>query len=238
MPKPAAPSFKPLVSWSFSRWSDYRKCPALFCYKHLQKLKEPPNPAMERGSAIHKLAEEYTLGRLKKLPKELELFKDEFAELKKQKIKFVEESWSFRKDWTLTEYDDWNHCWLRVKTDAAYVHPKHNVLVVIDHKTGKPRPEKTEEYELQLELYGLAGLEQQPEIDLVSPRLWYLDVGEIYPNPEEREIEYLRADQKELRKKWEARVAPMFKDTQFKPKPGDACRWCHYRKSNGGPCKY
>lgn len=231
------PSYN-VTSWSFSRWSDYKKCPAHFKFKHLDKLKEPPNPAMERGSAIHKLAEDYVLGVKKTLPKELSLFKDEFKALKAQKIKFVEENWSFTRDWQLTEWNNWANCWLRVKLDVAYIHPEHNVIVPIDHKTGKPRDDKNAEYELQLELYGLAALVQQPSVAAASPRLWYLDHGVVYPDPEEREIEFTQKDVPALKKKWETRVKPMFTDKTFKPTPGDACRWCHYRKSNGGPCKY
>lgn len=225
-------------SWSFSRYGDYKKCPAAFKYKHLDKIKEPPNAAMQRGTDIHKLAEDFVKGTTKKLPAELGLFKDEFAALKKQKVKFVEESWSFTQSWGLTTWNDWNGCWLRVKLDVAYVHPEHNVLVPIDYKTGKFRDDKNAEYELQLELYGLAGLVQQPDIEVASPRLWYLDEGKVYPDPTEREIEYTQADVPRLKKVWMARVAPMFRDKTFKPTPGDHCRWCHYSKSKSGPCKF
>ena len=70
---------KPLTSWSFSRYQDYKSCPAKAKYKHIDKLKEPPSPAMERGAAIHNLCEQYVRGTLAKLPPELKLFKDEFT---------------------------------------------------------------------------------------------------------------------------------------------------------------
>lgn len=229
-------------SWSFSRWMDYRSCPAKFKYKHLDKLPEPGSPAMERGSAIHKLAEDYTKGVLKKLPKELALFKDQFADLKKQKVKMVEESWAFTKDWTITRWNDWDNCWLRVKLDVAYHNIEYNALVPIDHKTGKFREEKNDEYVLQLDLYGVASMVQVPTVDVVSPRLWYLDEGRVYPDPEkpdEAEIEFFPKQVKEMKKTWEDRVKPMFMDRTFKPTPSErGCRYCHYRKSNGGPCKF
>lgn len=235
----AAPAnFKPLTSWSFSRYNLYKQCPARFKYKHLDKLPDPPSPAMARGDAIHKEAEAFVKGAVKKLPASLGQFALQFAELKKQKVKFVEESWAFTRTWGHTTWNDWAGCWLRVKLDVAYLVPAYNALVIIDHKTGKLRDEKNAEYEEQLELYGLAGLVQQPEIDVVSPRLWYLDHGVVYPNPEEREIEYTRKDEKELKKKWEAKVKPMFDDKTFKPKAQHGCQWCPYSKSKGGPCKY
>lgn len=227
-----------VTSWSFSRLSDYTQCPAKFRYKHLMKLQEPPNAAMQRGTDIHKMAEDYANGALKTLPKELALFKAEFTALKAQKIKFIEDQWAFTVEWGHTRWNDWNNCWLRVKLDAAYVNTEHNALVVIDHKTGKMRDENKGEYMLQLELYGLAGLLQQPEVDVVSPRLWYIDAGVVFPDPQVEEVEYFRKDEKALKKTWAARVKPMFTDTSFKPKPNDKCRWCHYRKDNGGPCQY
>lgn len=228
----------PVTSWSFSRYSDYRDCPAKFKYKHIDRLKEPPNAAMERGTAVHKLAENYLNGLIRAVPKELAAMADDFKRLKAQKVKFVEEQWAFTANWGETRWDDWTNCWLRVKMDVSYIVPEHRALVPIDFKTGRPREEKNAEYEEQLELYSMTGLLKQPEIQVVSPRLWYVDHGVIHPNPEEREIEYTRADLPGLQKKWVARVKPMFNDRTFKPTPGDACRWCHFRKSNGGPCKF
>lgn len=239
---PSNPKANIVKSWSFSRWNEYRACPAKFKYKAIDKLTEPPSPAMERGTAIHKLAEDYTLGKLRTLPAELKLFKDQFKRLRDQKVKMVEEQWAFKRDWTLTKWNDWSDCWLRVKLDVAYINPEHNALVPIDHKTGKFRAEKNEEYVLQLDLYGTAGFAQVPTVDVISPRLWYIDQGRVYPDPdvndEEEEIEFFPKDAKIMRKKWEDRVKPMFMDRTFKPTPGAACTYCHFKKANGGPCKY
>lgn len=234
-----APAKVPTVtSWSFSRYSDYKTCPYRFKEKHLLKKTEPPNAAMLRGAEIHTKAEHYTKGKLKTLPPELKLFEAEFKALKKEKVKFIEEQWAFTQNWDLTQWSNWSECWVRIKLDAAYINTEHNALVVIDHKTGTPKDEKNDEYREQLELYGLAGLVQQPEVKVVSPRLWYLDAGEIYPNPEEEEIEYTRADEPKLKKLWANRVKPMFNDRTFAPKPSNACRWCPFSKEKGGTCKY
>lgn len=229
---------KKIEAWSFSRWSDYEKCPALAKYKHIDKLKEPPNEAMERGTAIHKMAEDYLKGKSSRLATELKLFSAEFKHLRSQKVRGTEEQWTFRKDWTETTWNDWNGAWLRVKMDVFYINEEHNALVPIDFKTGKYREDKNAEYMLQLELYGLSSLKRFPTVDVVSPRLWYLDEGVTYPNPEQEEIEYTRADEARLEKLWAARTKRMFADTTFKPTPGNACRFCHFRKSNNGPCRY
>jgi CRISPR/Cas system-associated exonuclease Cas4 (RecB family) len=229
---------KQITSWSFSRYSLYKKCPAAANFKFNLGLKEPGSAAMQRGTDIHKLAEDYTKGLLKKLPVELSLFKDEFAELKKQKAKNVEDSWTFKADWSLTTWNDWNGAWLRVKLDVGYLNTDHNVYVPIDHKTGKFREEKNAEYAEQLELYGLAALKMFPNIDATSPRLWYLDEGVIYPDPAVEEIVYERKDEAYLEKLWQNKIKKMMSDKTFKPTPGSACTYCHYRKSNNGPCKF
>jgi RecB family exonuclease len=226
---------KQITAWSFSRYSDYKKCPALAKYKHIDKLKEPGSAAMDRGTAIHKLAEDYTLGKIKALPPELLSFKPEFAAVKKLKSKMVEEQWAYKADWSPAAWNDWSGAWLRVKMDLAFIRDD-NTLVVIDHKTGKFRPEQHEAYVEQLELYAAAGFVQCPDVLAVEPRLWYIDEGLDWP-PEDTKP-YLAKDAKKLRTTWEKRVKPMLNDTTFAPKPGDACRWCHFRRSNGGPCKF
>ncbi len=227
-----------IESWSFSRYNVYKKCPKLAYFKFILKLKEPGSAAMDRGTDIHKMAEDWTLGKLKKLPEELALFKSDFATIKKQKVKYVEESWTFKSDWSETAWNDWSGAWLRVKLDLAYLNIEHNVLVPIDHKTGKYRPDSVAEYEEQLQLYGLAALKKFPDIAAVSPRLWYLDFGIIHPDPADEEILYSRSDLPYLEKLWMGKIKAMMSDTTFKEKPGHACTYCHFKKANNGPCKF
>lgn len=238
---------KPLTSWSFSRYSDYRQCPLKFKLKHIDKIQEPPNDAMARGAEIHTKAEQYLKGQLRALPPELKLFKDEFKVLKalyKKKTlgAIVEDNWSFTKDWDQTTWNDWANCWLRVKLDCAHYEDGGDVMVVTDWKTGKFRLEKNEEYVEQLELYALAALLLHEHVEEVRPRLAYVDQGVVYPEGDSPLI-YVRADIPKLKKTWEKRVAPMFKDKKFAPRPNNLCRWCHYRASNkgvpgGGLCKF
>lgn len=241
MPTLAPVKLKPLTSWSFSRYGDYKKCPQMFKFKHLMGLKEPGNEAMQRGSDIHTLAERYAKGALPKLPVELGLFKEEFKKLKGEKIKYIEESWTWKQDWVgETTWNDWAGAWLRVKLDAAYINPTFNAVRIIDHKTGRMRDDKQSEYLEQLELYGLSGLLKFPDAKIVSPELWYLDAGVIYPDggKTQPELEYTQADVPALKKTWQMRIKPMFTDKKFKPTPGAACQWCHFRKSNNGPCQF
>lgn len=230
-----------LTSWSFSRYSDYKQCPAKAKYKHIDKLKEPPNTAMLRGLAVHKLAEDFVKGVLRKMPEELGTFSDDLLLLREwyaanNGTVLVEESWAFTRDWTATEWNNWNACYLRVKTDVAfYSSATKTVLTIVDWKTGRQRPEKEVDYVEQLELYVLAAFKLLPNVVEVRPWLAYADSGSVYP---EAVMAYTREYLPDLEVIWARRIAPMMADTTFKPNPGNACTWCHFKKSNGGPCQF
>lgn len=235
------PPVKKITSWSFSRYSTYRQCPAKLKFTAIDKLKEPPNEAMARGSHIHALAEHYIKGELKKLPPELKQFDGLFSQLKaafkrRTLLNVVEDSWAFTKSWTRTTWDNWSECWLRIKLDHA-LSVDGETLVINDWKTGKFRQDSCEDYQEQLELYALAALLLYPHIKQVRPRLVYLDLGMIYPKDDEPII-YTRADVPRLKKLWLQRTKAMLSDTKFAPKPNRFCQWCHFRKANGGPCRF
>jgi CRISPR/Cas system-associated exonuclease Cas4 (RecB family) len=219
---------KKITSWSYSRWACYTECPAKAKYKFIDKLPEPGSPAMERGNEIHKMAENYVKGVLKTLPAELKLFSVEIKNLKKQKAS-PEQSITFTKDWKQCAWNDWDRAWLRIKVDAILINDQ--VATVIDYKTGKVRDGN----EMQLSLYDLGALVAYPKIKVVMSELWYLDHGEVRP------ITPRQATQKDvplLKKEWVTRVTPMLNDTKFAPRAGDYCRYCTFRKGNGGPCQY
>ena len=238
---------KQLTSWSFSRYITYKQCPRKAKLQYLDKIAEPPNQYMERGAEIHDQAEAYIKGKLKKLPADLQLFKEEFDDLKERYKKrlsmiVVEDTWAFTKDWDQTKWDDWVGCWVRIKLDCAYSLDDNETLVIIDWKTGKFRPESNADYVEQLELYALAAFIIYPHIETVRPYLVYTDNGMVYPDDEEEELVFTRKDYGALLKLWEKRVRPMMRDKTFAPRPNDKCCWCFYRSSNkangGGQCEF
>lgn len=214
-----------ITAWSFSRWKDYEQCPRKAKYKHVDKLKEPGSSAMQRGSDIHTLAERYLKAELPALPNELCLFTKEFKALQKKKPG-VEAEWAFKDDWSRTDWFN-KEAWLRIKVDA-YAFPKKKAMDVIDHKTGKPK----DDHDLQLSLYAMGGFLIFPEVETITSRLWYLDAGK------EDKAVFKRTELGGLRRDWLDRVKRMMTDTRFPACPGNYCRWCHFRKSNGGPCEY
>lgn len=218
-----------ITAWSFSRLQDYRNCPRQAKYKHIDKLKEPGNEAMDRGSAIDQMETDFITGKLKKCPPEIQSFEAEFTELRRRKA-VCQEQWAFDKNWMEVGWFD-KEAWCRIKTDV-YTHDlKSNTLLVVDNKTGKARDYHRE----QVKLYALGGLLKMPTVDVVDARLWYTDLG--LELPEKPEL-YSRKDVPALKAYWLKQTKPMLSDTRFAPKPSGNCRWCHFRKSNGGPCEF
>lgn len=148
------------VAWSFSRFQDYRECPAKAAYKHIDKvhgttdygdaevdrlvaarssgkLVELPEktPPMVKGSVVHVLAQQFTKGDTKKLPVELDTFRKEFRELRRYTV-IEEKQWAFTVDWEPCGWKDWDRAWLRVMVDAHY-DEGGGKFCIIDYKTGK-----------------------------------------------------------------------------------------------------
>lgn len=213
------------TAWSYSRYNDYTKCPAYAKYSHLDKLPQPGSIYLERGSLVHKSAENFATNKVKKLPEELKLFIDEFKDLRKRKLE-IESQWAVDKNWKKA---DWfaKNTWCRMVVDAAHTIDKTS-FKVIDYKTGKVR----EENKKQLGLYALGAFSRYPHLQTVVTSLWYLDQGiEVEENFKSSQVP-------ELKKFWIKETKAMLNDTTFAPRPNDSCRYCHYRKDNGGRCKF
>lgn len=215
-----------IKAWSYSRKQVYDTCPFLAKCKFIDKLDEPKAPAMARGIAIHKEAEDYLLKRVRALPKSLKKLDKEFR-LLRQHNPFVEEQLAFDEDWNPV---DWFHkrTWLRVKQDACE-EVDYGKFRTIDVKTGNPRGE----YEEQLELYGLSVFLTFEDVEEVKTQMWFVDTGEIITGPT-----VTAKDVPKLQKKFKQATKRMLNDTRFDPTPSYKCKWCHFRKSNGGPCKH
>ncbi len=241
MPTPVYKVY-PLTAWSFSRYSEHKKCPYRFKLKVLERRHEPKGPALQHGIDVHDAASAFIRGELKRLPKELTSFAVEFKELAKlykQKTKAVvvaDDDWAFRKDWTVTHSKDWDGCWVRGKVDAAHS-TDHRTMHLRDWKTGRLRDELVDEYMEQLELYCLCAMLMFDWLEEVTAELCFLDLGVVYPPPDQP-LRYTRADLPALKKAWEKKVIPMFKDKMFPPRANAGCRYCHFRKANDGPCKF
>jgi RecB family exonuclease len=222
----------PVTAWSYSRYADYKQCPAKFMYKHLMKLPDPPSPAMARGNLIHKMAEDYVKSpRKPKLEPELKGVAAELEHCRQAKA-IAEQAWGFKADFNWTGRPGWfgDDVWFRMKADVAVVYDDNTGLVG-DWKTGK----KYFSNEEQVELFGAVTLMRFPNWTEVDVRLWYTDSP-----PDDNEIQrvYTAEEAVAIRADWAKRVVPMFRDRKFAPTPNDKCGWCAFSKAKGGPCKF
>jgi len=216
-----------ITAWSYSRFADYSKCPQLAKFKHVDKIREPENDAMRRGSVVHDTAAAILRGDH---PGPLDVrawdaFAPLFEELRKLEP-VVEQQWGYTKQWLPTGWFG-NDTWFRSVLDAAVLYAD-NTVDVVDHKTGKPSPSHAE----QAELYAISVFIRYPAVQSATVRYWYLDLGS------ESVYRFERSALAGMITQWEKKVGPMLNDTVFAPKPGQHCNWCYQAKSKGGACKY
>ena len=111
-----------ITRWSYSRLGTYESCPKKAYYKYIEQLPETQHPAAARGTHIHGLAEDYIVGTIKELPKELRLFSDGFEKLREDYLAekvFVEQDWAFDKFWESAPWTG-DNTWGRYKIDAFF----------------------------------------------------------------------------------------------------------------------
>ena len=92
-----------LSAWSYSRWTKYGLCPAALAHNVFDKRKEPQNAAMARGESIHKEAELFVKGVIKKLPKSL-ILQERVLKENRDRGATAEEEWAFTNKWEPTEW--------------------------------------------------------------------------------------------------------------------------------------
>ena len=209
---------KQFTTWSYSQVKCWQQCPHRAKLSYLDKVPQgPPAPALVRGSAIHKEAENYILQKQKVVPESLTQLKDRMIGLQKRKPD-VELVWGFNRDWVPT--DPWGkNRWLKVILDVHFRNGQ--AATVIDYKTGKMR---VEDHQKQMGLYALGALITH-NIKRVYTELWYVDHGQIHKDLyESHEVE-------PMKEAWTNIVAMMEADTIFPKKPGPLCRWCPFHNT-------
>ena len=75
-----------ITQWSYSRLKTYEQCPSKVKFRYIDKLSEPSSPQMDRGTRIHKLAEDFVTEKIDIIPDELMLFQTQFTMLKDAKF--------------------------------------------------------------------------------------------------------------------------------------------------------
>ena len=155
------PSTRALIHapWSASKVSTALRCPRLFHFKYVERLREQEvMPEARIGKAIHaaleeallglpaeaaataaraKLTDEHEQARFDALTSSIAPFTERIAEFRRRKRvqrQLVEYSLAVREDLTATQFYA-GDAFYRGVLDAAYVFEEHN-LAIVDHKTG------------------------------------------------------------------------------------------------------
>lgn len=215
-----------LLPFSYTRLTDWERCPLYAYTVHVLKKRGPPPPAMARGTLIHEQAQQ--LVSAKRPPKhtpETIRYEREFKEARAAKTTFTEQKFAVTSAWRETEFFASN-VWCRGVYDLVIIEPE--ILRVIDHKTGKQYDSHVD----QLKLYAITGMVRWPEPKRVRAEAWYLD----FPPDRVLTMEVERRDAPKIRKEFEARVLRMTKDSKMQPKPNAYCFNCHLNRRNGGTC--
>lgn len=211
------------MAFSNSSIKTYEQCPYKYKLTRIEHRHEPAGDAAERGKSIHSEFE-HALVDLPILAPEREYWYN-YIQLLIDKKTQSEVEFAITRDWQPCGFKDAN-AWIRGIYDALYVDGAH--AHVLDWKTGKER-----DYGDQLKLYATIVLACYPDVEAVSTEICYIDLNKRAEYPK-----YTRAQFDEL-KQWLAdRVAKIENDDIFAPKPAFGCKWCHFRKSNGGPCQW
>lgn len=221
-------------AWSFSRYEVWAECPLKFKYKVIEKAPFTQSPAMARGDRIHKEVAAYIMTPMDAAvtPPADAMKHQAHARLINElrampaENKLVEQQWGFDPDWKPVGWFG-PQTWLRVVADVSVLYPDL-FAEVVDWKTGK-HYEKSHD---QMELTATATMCRFPPAVHVSTRLAYLDDGKEFFN------EFPAKDKAKLIDKWNRKVAPMFNDTMYAPRPGPHCGRCDFSRSKGGKCRF
>jgi putative RecB family exonuclease len=217
------------TTWSFSRWNTWDTCPFQYKCKFIDKLPDPPSPAMARGDAVHKALAAHLTSPAPLPPEVTDPFQKQIvAEMKAHDQKLVEQKWAYDASWGPTGYFG-KTTWLRAIADVALLYDDSSVEV-IDWKTGKRYGSNDD----QMELFALTTFKHFPgrTRNGVKTTLVYLDAGSEEP------AEFKASDVDRLRAKWDDRAKRMLSDRQFLPRPNDKCKFCRFSRSNNGPCRF
>lgn len=211
------------MSLSHSSIKLYEQCPAKYKFIRIMHLKEPSGDAAERGKQIHAELEKSLVG-LTLLSPELEHWHD-YVELLKSKKVQPELELGIKRDWSSCSFSD-PDAWLRGILDIFTI--DGTAAYIADWKTGKERY-----YEEQLKLYAALVFAAYSEVQTVNLDIVYVDLKKTqsYDTITRKEFPSLKL--------WiDNRIHRIEKDTIFAPRPEYGCKWCHFRKDNGGPCKW
>ena len=209
---------------SYSSLKLFKQCPAAYGYSYIQKLPSESTGPMDRGTRLHKLAEDYMRASDTPCPYDIRKIGLTIYQLR-QKGAVPEQTWLVDKDWEPT--DDESQARLKAIIDV-HIPPTGNVLYLHDYKSGREYAEHAD----QLELYSLIGLRRYPDVVRAEASAIYIDSGHEGPA---RSI--LRESFPHYVRRWTELMDRVDDESGFAPTAGGHCGRCPYSSNAGGPCE-
>ena len=185
------------------------------------------HPAAIRGTNIHNSIEDFMNRKTEMLHPDIhEHYGQFFFGLRENYRCEPEAKWAFDWEWRACDYDA-PDCMIRGFMDLKLV-PEDDNIQVYELKTGKIYPD----HDYQKLLYGTAALIQHPDKSGVDVTGLYLDLKQ------NRKIHYSAEMLAEYKGTFNRDIKQIEECEDFIPKPEFICRWCPFRKDNGGPCQF
>jgi ATP-dependent exoDNAse (exonuclease V) beta subunit len=229
--------------YSYSKLDSYAFCPNKFKLNYISKVKVPSeNIALEKGSYIHKLIEdflndsplnsdfEFKLASKKQI-KEFKKIADSviaseyYTTLKKlcmaSDVFEVERGFSLTHEFLPSDYEDENKL-LHGFIDLYAV--RGTCAMVLDHKTGKKKDRQTFE---QTMLYAMWIMKKYPQVQTV--KCIYSYVEHDHRNVKVFTRDELQFFEKVFRPKIETSIETIENDTKFEKNVTKLCNWCDFK---------
>lgn len=232
-----------MLSFSYSKLSDYAKCPAYFKFRHIDKVPVEEQDILVKGSAIHAILAKYTLtcyqerqthlydkweaiasqviSEMNILPEyEDEIMQDvksyvEANEVELEGLAGVEEKVAIDKDFKVVGWLDEN-VWFRAIFDKLYI--ADNIAKISDYKTGYSMSPDT----FQLEIYAWLAYRIYPQLEFMQVEFDFtrFSFKKIFEIGKER--------LPVIQRKVKSRIERISLDTNFNPKINTLCSRCPF----------
>ena len=212
----------PLTNWSYSRYGTWKKCPAQLKFSMEHTGEREQHPAAARGQSMHKNIEDYLLGKVE-LMLELAYYHEFLTAIRDEAV--PELPLALDAAWSPVDWDDPDRWWRGILDCVIEL---DGVPYIYDWKTGNEYGDHRDQREIYAAAYDSAS---GPFEDIV--------VIHCYLDKKQNTVSHFKnEDLPPIRKKWEKNIEEMFNDKAMVPNPGFHCRFCQFRRDNGGPCQF
>jgi CRISPR/Cas system-associated exonuclease Cas4 (RecB family) len=213
------------VSYSYSAIKLYEQCPLKYKLTRIDHLVEPSGDAANRGKTIHAEIEAILKGGLNLLSDDIKHLEEKLSNWIKVNGQ-SELPVGINDKWEPVDFNA-EDVMFRGIIDL-FIKEESGRATVLDFKTGKHR-----DYSDQVSVYSTVILSTMPDVDTVENVIEFIDLAKT-----DKYKPVTRSDLPRLQLQLKGRITAIEKDKIYAPNPSVLCKWCHFRKSNGGPCKW